>query len=376
MTFGGAPERDFHAATARLLRGQPAALAPADLPTFVAWASRHRVAPYLGHVAASCDPALAPALAPARTQAAAVALLRDVWLGRLLRAATERGLGPVLFKGLGVAHLAYPAPALRPLGDVDLFLPRGDLRPFVELAMAHGFAYDNPDPAVVAYYFDWIYAVQITHPQHGLLEAHHGLYRDVPAALTDEILARLVPCEHDGVALRAFCPADLFVVLATHFGISKPGSCFMWLLDLALLGRGLSADEWRQAAATTRAHGLQVFVAAALALLRHLWDVAFPAAGDAPAAIDAALSRRERAAVAALPDLAGGAVATGDSLSLARRLSGREVNGRLGVLTSLLCHPGAVCEDLGVSSRSPWFPLHRARHATARAWRALRAVTG
>jgi hypothetical protein len=40
----------------------------------------------------------------------------------------------------------------------------------------------------------------------------------------------------------------------------------------------------------------------------------------------------------------------------------------------LVSHPGAVCIDLEVSSQSPWFWIHRVRHAGLRAARMLAAL--
>ena len=352
-----------------LLAGERLDLEGEALARFAGWLERHRLAAYVHHIAAEQAPKLAPLLLAARQAELARTLLKEAWMEPLLRDLETAGVDTILFKGLGIAYLKYPLPELRPLGDLDLFVGNSGVIAAISAARRLSFEV-SADPMVLRYHVEEGYNVPLVHPRHGTLELHHALYRDCPDALVAEVVARSVRADVLGVTVRVFRDEDLWLVLATHFCVSAPGSRWLWLFDLVLLGRSLTRENWSAIADVALLHGQQVFVVAVLNLLRALWGVKFEAAPD----LASMLSERERAALGPMTCLLVDEPFDGEKLSIARRLSGRPVRGRLGRLRWLWSHPGAVCLELGVAYEPRKFVWYRLRHVARRASRALRGL--
>jgi hypothetical protein len=369
----GTDERAFHATVARVLQGELPRL-ETDAGAFVRWCSRHRLAPYFAALdARAAEPALAAELKRERLKAAAAWLLHERRLSTVLSALTDGGARPILFKGAGVACRYYPSPEQRPIGDLDLLFRRDEMPLVVTIAERLGFRQKYTDPLARCYLLDEDYNVPLIHPTMGLFEAHHALYRDCARAYVDELERRLVAVTVLGVRCEMMAPPDLFVVLATHWATSDPGSSWVWLLDLVLIGRTLSEHDWLEAAAAADRHGLQLFLVAALQAMSGLWLIDLPRAAPI-ARLEADLTALEKAALNAMAERRGRGIFASDRLRIARRLSGRPFHHPRWWTGGLVSHPGAVCIDLEVSSQSPWFWIHRVRHAGLRAARMLAAL--
>lgn len=358
-----------HATFARLLAGLPGG-ANDSAEDFACWATTHRIAPYAGHLAFTLDLPLHARLKTACREAAVKEMLYAQPTRRLLAALLGAGARPIAFKGLGTAHLCYPEPYLRPLGDLDLLFRPGDIDTVIATCVSLGYRHLNPDPAVVTFVREGHYNIPLTHPDFGLLEAHRALYRDCEDAFTEGMLARCTPIFIFGNAIERPTSEDLFILLAVHWGISAIGSNWLWLLDLVLLGRSFDAAAWAGVRQTAGRHGLQIFVAAALSCMQKLWQIPFVSA-DLEASFTSALRPAEALAKNRVVAMVGMRTAGSHVLSMARRLSGRPVRGSR-LLASIVCHPGVVCIELGVSSTAPGFWRHRLRHPI---WRIKKAVT-
>ncbi len=370
-------EGPYHAAFGNLLAGRPSGLRGSgeSIDGFGAWTGEHRLAPYAAHLAITCDPIVAAALKPALRKAAIKDLLHATPTGRLLRALADNGVRPIVFKGLGVGHLYYPEPYLRPLGDLDILFRPADIPAMLRTCLALGYRHQNSDPVVVASYTEAHYNIPLVHREFGLLEAHHRLWGDCENAFTDAVFARCRPVSILGALGERPTGVDLFIMLSVHFGISNIGSSWMWLADLVLIGRTLDAAEWADLVATANRHGLQLFVALALGALRKLWNVTFPAQVDpAEDRLRATLRPPEQLAFNRALALVGSRRLGKHFLIVARRLSHRPVRAASHRFEWLVCHPGVVADELGVSSASPWFPLYRLKHPLSRLTRAADSI--
>jgi hypothetical protein len=299
--------------------------------------------------------------------------VRTQCLEQLMGAMHRHGVAPILFKGVGVAYQYYSPPHLRPYGDIDLLVAPAELERAVSAAKSVGYVEQNDDPAVRAYYREAEYNLPLVHPKWRWLEIHHNLYRDCEPAFVTGVLERAVPGTFLEVPVRRLSPPDLFLVLATHFGTSSVGSRWLWLLDLVLLGRALDSAEWDQVMSLSRAHGLSVFAAGALALMDRLWRVRFDD-GRIERTVRNDLRLPERMALDRLLQRINEGPASDHVLAIPRRLSGRPVHGSMGLASSVFCHPGAVCLEYGVHSQSPEFWRYRLTHPFRRLRRAAESL--
>lgn len=361
---------EMHRAFAALLRGEHPHVATEP---FVAWAAEHRLGPIAHYLAVPVAPQLAACLKRSRTMAASTEVLRATWTGPLLARLLACGVEPIVFKGLGVAHGYYPSPGLRILGDLDILVQRSDLKASIAAAESVGFRQVYCDPLAISYHLEEQYHVPMIAGTN-YLELHHALYRECSRSFLRDVLAAATPMDVYGVPVRALTPADLFIVLAVHWATSDPGSLWVWLLDLLLIGRRLHATDWSRVVARAIEHGLASFIVLVLDALAVVWNVTTAPSG-AVADLSRALRPPERWLRTLVPALASGQRINGDLVRGIHRLSLRPTDGHLGPFRSLLPHGGATTVELGVPSGTPWFFIHRIRHVARRFRRAAEALT-
>lgn len=373
---GGPPTgATYHAAWRRLLAGRPLDESM-DTERFAAWAERHGMAPLAHWLSVDADPSAAATFKPARVHATAAHLLRLAGIRELLAALGSAGIRPVLFKGLGVALQYYPSPDLRPLGDIDLLIEREQLSDAVEAAQRVGYRYLSDDALVREYYLTVGYNVPMGHPTWGLLELHHALYRDCDTAFVKALLQRTRTGQFETFDVRFFAPGDLFATLAVHWACSNPGLRWGWLLDLCLMARRMNASDWALVISNARRFHLELYVGLATETAYALWGCE-PSVATARPEILGSLNRMERSVIgAALRALPPGMNIDSDCLRLARLIARGPVNGAPSPVRSVLTHPGAACQELGVLSTKPGFGLKKLEHAARRSMRLVRAAKG
>jgi hypothetical protein len=240
---------------AEWLRGQE--LAP------YAW-RRLKETGYAGRLPASCATPLRGAYYAAAGDAELHRRELTVALARL----REHGVTPILFKGAALAHTAYPDPACRPMGDLDLWVT-AEAMPSARAALASlGYTEHGKDDRPLAIQAQMSGEVQLVGRAagQGLIELHWG-------AFAGEWLRRTAAVDHRAIFCRAragqiagceawtMAPEDALIQLAVHLAINHqmayPG--VRGLLDVALLARTETVDwlalaararEWRVATAT------------------------------------------------------------------------------------------------------------------------------
>jgi hypothetical protein len=182
-----------------------------------------------------------------------------------LRAA---GLTPVVLKGPSMS-MRYPTPNLRPMDDLDLFLPRRDYDAgFAALRSAGWTAIDR-----IGEHHDLI----LTHRSvpHFALELHRGIdtWRERSALLRPKVLwSSRVPFDCFGQPAYRLDPVTELVALAAHAG--KPFHQFhrlIWSVDIAVLAGAEPAGlDWDRVAALAHTAGATTAVAVALVHARRL----------------------------------------------------------------------------------------------------------
>ncbi|HET7291973.1 MAG TPA: nucleotidyltransferase family protein [Vicinamibacteria bacterium] len=174
------------------------------------------------------DPRL-EALHEAHRLTALQARMREAPLARAFGALRDAGIEPILGKGWAAARL-YPATGLRPMGDIDLYVPEADAPRALEALRASG---DSP------------------------VDLHAG-FAELDDRSAAELHARSVRLSVGGGTVRVFSPEDHLRLLCLHLlrhGAIRP----LWLVDVALAvetrpaafdwGRFLAGDPWRTEAA-------------------------------------------------------------------------------------------------------------------------------
>lgn len=178
----------------------------------------------------------------------------------------------VVLKGMAVSE-AYPSPHLRPMRDIDILVPSHQVPTTLEACRQLGYA-DDP-AAAPGDYDQHHHATPLVHRSTGIwLEVHHRLF---PAKAQfggtdpfapDRVAALTVPTPYHGRSVGRLSPQLEVPYLASHWArsgkpIADPGGV-TGLLDIAMLSKGMTAQDWSLAGAhvdgSVAAHHLQLVV--------------------------------------------------------------------------------------------------------------------
>lgn len=227
------------------------ALPPDEQEAICALADSHGVAPFLYHCLqtgpglSALEPRAGATLVAAHGQTAGYNLLAYETALVCARRFTEAGLTAIWFKGLPLALTVYPAPALRPMVDIDVLVdPRQTAQ---ALALLADLAADRP--AMLSPQQD-IHAVFNLGPG-GLtkLELHWGLIAPEGSSLApplDWFLAQRAPEPIGGGELFTLQPEAHLLYLAAHAELAHGEAQFRLgrYLDIHLLLSGIKDFRW------------------------------------------------------------------------------------------------------------------------------------
>jgi hypothetical protein len=243
-------------------------------PGWSAWLAGHGLAAYACHrlrragALSLLPPRLAESLAGAYYLAAADAELHGQELAAVLRALAAARLTPLVFKGAALACTAYPDPACRPMGDIDLWLPAAAMPAAQAALLAAGYRLRTRADRPPGWQADRDGEIQLMGGAagQGLVELHYGVFAGEWSHRTmtvdaDGLFCRARPATLAGCPAWTLSPEDAIIQLAVHLAVNHqmayPG--LRGLLDVVLLGRTGHADwsvvaerarEWRVATAT------------------------------------------------------------------------------------------------------------------------------
>lgn len=194
----------------------------------------------------------------------------------VLDAMTAAGVKAVLFKGAALAHLVYPDPACRPMGDLDLWLNAVEMPCGWAALEAAGYYTRHKDdrPHTLQAEMDGEIQLIGRAPGCGLVELHYGVFagewlRRTAIVDRNDIRERIMPVTVAGRPAWILSPEDAIIQLAVHLAVNHqmayPG--VRGLLDIVLLTQARPMD-WNAVAERARAWR----VAAATWLVLHLAD--------------------------------------------------------------------------------------------------------
>lgn len=177
----------FYLRTLLTTRGTPVGV-PADIPGLIRAAQQQGVAPYLyWRLNTLGVPTDAPEWEPLRASYRAQVRHYETLCGaaeKIDAALRDANLPSVWLKGFALAHSVYPAPALRPMRDLDVLVPFAQRQAALECMQQLGFALD------------------IVRPSETLQEMSHDYH--LRGAVLLELHYRLL-----GVHSKFFTPDDL-----------------------------------------------------------------------------------------------------------------------------------------------------------------------
>lgn len=206
-------------------------------------------------------------------------------LQRVARAAAAEGIEVMPLKGAHLAPWLYPAPALRPLSDLDLLIHPRDVARLGGLLQSMEYAEVSHAPSYVddrwldldSRDYCWFAVRQgfdsLIEYRVAPLELAAGRLTDLDEAYTTvlrhharEVWTRSTPSP-DG-AMRRQSPEDLLLHVATHLAAKHLDFRLVWLHDITRIVQGTPDLDWAYVAARSAELRMAAPVAAALEAAR------------------------------------------------------------------------------------------------------------
>jgi len=206
---------------------------------------------------------------------------RKTQLQRIFCLFAEHGIEAVVLKGASLAESVYPAPYLRPMQDVDLWIAESQMLRAQSLLEAEGFC-EKHVPSLesdvrtgkeirLAKFFNYDLVV---------IELHATLDVHLPDEQleTDAIWKRRIG--DPGSCVKALHPRDMLYHLCTHLALRhRFEQGLLWLLDIRLfLEKHGARLEWHQLAEDSRRQQTSKHMYVCLEMVRDLLGAAVPAA--------------------------------------------------------------------------------------------------
>jgi len=217
--------------------------------------------------------------APDRLRQAAVQALsveRDVI--EICDAAPRHGLDALLLKGSALAYTHYPAPYLRPRGDIDLLIRRDDLDRAADMLARMG--YERSLEADAEIWTGQRHYLRMSATGPVMVDLHWRIANPLvfaDALAFDEVWPRSAPVPALGTSARTLSPADSLLLACLHrVAHHQDRVHLLWLWDIHLLVSRMSAGEFASFASGAAGAKLGVVCARGLALARECFGTAVP----------------------------------------------------------------------------------------------------
>jgi hypothetical protein len=226
----------------------------------------------------------------ARRGSAVGHLQRQALLRRLTEALDRAGVPIVVLKGMVLAHLAYPDPSLRPMGDIDLWTRPEDLDTAASVILGVGMRYPERYAArtAAAYKVEEAPTRVFELPGTDLFLEVHSVVQSmtvVAPGWADQAWERCVTARLGGVEVRVLHAEDMLAHLAVHCSEHHRFTMGLRpLLDIALWIEAAGPRlDWPRMAERWNREGGDTWIRLTLALTRELLGAPIPTqfSGDA-----------------------------------------------------------------------------------------------
>jgi hypothetical protein len=168
-------------------------------------------------------------------------------LAEILTAYQAAGIEALVLKGAALAHLVYPEPGLRPMGDLDLLVKKAEARRAQQVLAELGFNAPLPGPDDN---LPGKHLAAATRHSQGLLtsvELHHNLFNiGTPASLElDELVAPPRPFALEGQTAYTLPYEEMLWHLCQHLILISQPFRLIWLADIVGLAERFSTEiDW------------------------------------------------------------------------------------------------------------------------------------
>lgn len=225
---------------------------PLDWDYVIATAFSHGLLPLLQKHLMATAADIVPGYVLAQLKRESVANSQSVLhlIGKQLKAyrfLRDRGLRAAIFKGAGLAQMAYGEVSLRQAGDIDLLIDRANFaetRSVLE-SLGYKMAPQLTDAQLASHLAFHCEIPFMRDEWFTIVDLHWGLApRSFVFGLkADEVMSRLQPITLSGTTIETFCDEDMVLYLSMH-GTKHLWHRLEWIASLGELVRASTNINW------------------------------------------------------------------------------------------------------------------------------------
>jgi Uncharacterised nucleotidyltransferase len=205
------------------------------------------------------------------------------------------GFPTLVLKGMALSILHYRDMALRPMSDLDILVREDQAAEVSRRLQREGWtAVDYlPSASQNRYFYRHIHAINLAHPQHGILDLHWHVLADATFRGADRFFWRdSVPLAVNTIKTRALNPTDQLMHVCVHGARANVVSPIRWIADAVTILR-TSEMDWTRLVNSARKLRVTVPLAASLSFLRATFQA--PISADVVEELEAvAVDHKER----------------------------------------------------------------------------------
>jgi hypothetical protein len=195
----------------------------------------------------------------------------------IMAALTHAGIRTMLLKGAPLVLNTYRSHALRPMSDIDVLVPTGQVGRAIEVLGGAGWRPYNPTSAD---FFRYRHALCLIDDEERELDLHWRCLFELAGPGDDDFLwSRARPLDFHGIATLAPDPTSHLIVTIVHGLRWNPAPPIRWIPDAMTMLRS-HADEvaWADVVAFAKERCLSYRLHLGLSYLRQRFDAPIPAA--------------------------------------------------------------------------------------------------
>jgi len=200
---------------------------------------------------------------------------------QLIRQWQSEGRELAVVKGFAVAHIYYPDPALRPMDDVDILVPRDQATSSIDWFFEHGWhsLYGKTRDNIVTYSVRKEHSVDMRHESGHSVDLHWQILNfPLPPNLVQDIWDALQPVTIGDVTTQTLCPTDHLLHICAHGNAWNAVPPLRWIVDAHLiLKKDAAIIDWERLIRLTDQLHIGHFITPALSYLKEEFDEPIPA---------------------------------------------------------------------------------------------------
>jgi hypothetical protein len=163
----------------------------------------------------------------------------------LIAAFTESGIRTMILKGAALSVLFYEDQGLRPMADIDLLVPRDQLKQSIELLARLGWKSKYPLPQALV---PFEHAGEFRDSGNQNLDLHwHVLWEGRQGLGDDDFWQTSMPIEINGVPTCSLVPADHLLHVCVHGAKWNDTPSLRWVADAMMIIRSANRGlDWNR----------------------------------------------------------------------------------------------------------------------------------